>query len=128
MTDRSDSGSEIVATITAGAALVVTDVHCRHTGAPRTFVNVQFSHNVPLRPGIDLHIFGSVRSGRTLQTNDALEADMVAEMAKIAGLSLPQVDFSLFSVPASWVMEGGVVLPEPGEEAQWLEEHRRAAE
>lgn len=114
--------------VKARAAMMITDVHCAHTGAPRTFVNVYYSHNVPLHQGIDLHIFGTVRAGRTLQTNDRVEQDMVAQMAQIAGLPLRRIDFSIFPVPASWVMEGGAVLPEPGEETGWLEEHLRAAE
>lgn len=113
--------------VKARAAMMITDVHCAHTGAPRTFVNVYYSHNVPLREGIDLHIFGTVRGGRTMQTNDDVEEDMVGQMVDITGLPLRRIDFSIFPVPASWVMEGGDVLPEPGEEAGWLEEHRRAA-
>lgn len=114
--------------VKARAAMMITDVHCAHTGAPRTFVNVYYSHNVPLHRGIDLHIFGSVRGGRTMQTNDNVEEDMVAQMAEITGLPLRSIDFAIFPIPASWVMEGGAVLPEPGEEASWLDQHHRAAE
>lgn len=32
-----------------------------------------------------------------------------------------QVD--LTDVPASWLMEGGRIVPEPGEEAAWLAGH-----
>ena len=113
--------------VKARVAMMITDVHCAHTGAPRTFVNVFYSHNVPLHPEIDLHIFGTVRGGRTLQTNDNVEEDMVAQMSQMTGFPLRRIDFSIFPVPASWVMEGGAVLPEPGKEASWLEEHRRAA-
>ena len=109
-------------------AMMITDVHCKHTGAPRTFVNVFYSHNVPLHEGIDLHIFGSVRGGRTMQTNDNVEEDMVAQMAELTGFPLRNIDFVIFPIPASWVMEGGAVLPEPGEEASWLAEHNHAAE
>ncbi|QUR66095.1 4-oxalocrotonate tautomerase [Mycobacterium spongiae] len=108
-------------------AMMITDVHCEHTGAPRTFVNVYYSHNVPLRPGIELDVFGSVRGGRTLQTNDNVEDDMVDQLAKLTGIAPSRIDFSIFPVPASWIMEGGVVLPEPGEEDSWLKEHGHAA-
>ena len=104
-------------------AMMITDVHCEHTGAPRTFVNVYYSHNVPLRPGIELDVFASVRGGRTIHTNDNVEDDMVDRMAKLTGIPVQQIDFSIFPVPASWVMEGGVVLPEPGEEDAWLKQH-----
>ena len=106
------------------AATMITDVHCAHTQAPRTFVNVYFSQNVPLPRGIDLHVFGTVRGGRTTETNERIKADMVDQFATLTGLSPRQVGLELFPVPASWVMEGGTVLPEPGDEADWLQEHR----
>ena len=112
------------ARVKEGVAMMITDVHCAHTGAPRTFVNVYFSHNVPLRRGIDLHVLGTVRAGRTAQTNNEIEADMVEQVAALTGLLPVQVDFAMFPVSASWIMEGGTVLPEPGEEAEWLEEHQ----
>ncbi|MEM7136054.1 MAG: tautomerase family protein [Myxococcota bacterium] len=114
--------------VKADVAMMITDVHCKHTGAPRTFVNVMFVNRVPLSPATDLHVFGSVRGGRTLQTNDNVEEDMVAQLAALTGVDLRKIEFMIFPIPASHVMEGGVVLPEPGEEASWLEQHHHAAE
>ena len=109
-------------------AMMITDVHCGHTGAPRTFVNVLFSHNVPLREAFELHVFGTVRGGRTDETNQAIRRDMVSQMSSLTGFAPDQIDFSMFPIRASWVMEGGAVLPEPGEEAEWLDSNHRAAE
>lgn len=110
----------------SSAAMMITDVHCGHTGAPRTFVNVLYYQNVPLRPGVKLNIFGSVRGGRTKETNRNIERDMVAQMAAISGYQPREIEFSYIEVPASWIMEGGAVLPEPGEEEAWLKEHHPA--
>lgn len=110
----------------AEIAMMITDEHCGPTGAPRTFVQVVFSENVPLNPGTELHIYASVRAGRTLQLNDDIEHAMVDRMSEITGYSLRQIEYAIFGVPASWIMEGGVILPEPGEEAEWLKEHNHA--
>ena len=108
-------------------AMMITDVHCEHTGAPRTFVQVLFAENVPLSPGIDLHIFASVRAGRTLQVNDDVEKDLVQQMSALTSVPIMNMEYLMYGVPASWIMEGGVVLPEPGEEAEWLAKHNHAA-
>ena len=54
-------------------------------------------------------------------------AQLVQEMRdSVAGaLSMPveRVSMTTREVPASWVMEGGDLLPEPGEEAEWLAMH-----
>ncbi len=103
-------------------ANLIMNVHCRLTGAPETFVNVVFSHNVPHRRGVKMNIFGNVRKGRTPEMNrqlvDALREEILAS-TKYPSRSL---ELTLFEVPASWVMEGGEVLPEPGEEesCEWL--------
>ncbi|OUS27229.1 hypothetical protein A9Q99_15705 [Gammaproteobacteria bacterium 45_16_T64] len=69
-----------------------------------------------------MNIFGNVRKGRTPEMNrqlvDALREEILAS-TKYPSRSL---ELTLFEVPASWVMEGGEVLPEPGEEesCEWL--------
>ena len=63
------------------------------------------------------------KSHRSAETNDRVERDMVSRLVELTGFSLEQIEFLLFPVPASHVMEGGAVLPEPGEEASWLAAH-----
>ncbi len=111
----------------AEIAMMITDEHCGPTGAPRTFVQVFFSENVPLNPGTELHLFASVRAGRTMQVNDNIEQAMVNRLCEITGFGVRQIETAIFGVPASWIMEGGVILPEPGEEAEWLKKHNHAA-
>lgn len=118
---------ELPVGIKAEVALMITDVHCAHTGAPRTFVQVIFSENLPLQEGMDLHVLASARAGRTQQLNDTIEQDIVQQMESITSIPMLRIGYQLFPVPASWVMEGGVILPEPGEEAEWLEKHQHSA-
>lgn len=102
----------------------IVDVHCSITGAPETFVNVVFSHNVDIKANAKLSILGAVRKGRTEQLSNTLQQEMQRSLAELLSIQAQQVDLSLFEVPAQWVMEGGEILPEPGEEAlcQWLQQ------
>ncbi|MBB6520639.1 hypothetical protein [Pseudoteredinibacter isoporae] len=118
---------ELSAEAKAKAAMMITDVHCAHTGAPRTFVQVVFSEHLPLQDDMDLHVLASARAGRTQQLNDTIEQDIVQGMEHISSIPSLKIGYELFPVPASWVMEGGVILPEPGEEAEWLEKHQHSA-
>ena len=48
---------------------------------------------------------------------------MARSMARILGLAGDQVSVVTVDVPARWVMEGGHVFPEPGDDAAWLAQH-----
>ena len=104
----------------------LTDIHCEITGAPRTFVHVFFFEDAPHLPvnGQSVFLFGSIRAGRSEVQKQDLTNRMQAAVAKHCGLSLQEVVAATSDVPANWVMEGGEVLPEPGEEATWLAAHR----
>lgn len=107
----------------AELANLIMNVHCGITGAPETFVNVLFMDNVPLSEGISLNIIGNVRKGRTGEMNNTLRQEQIKHISDLMKVPEYQMQLSLFEVPASWIMEGGEVLPEPGEEAQceWLQ-------
>ena len=100
----------------------ITRIHCESTGAPPDFAHVLFV-DAPESAGPGASVLGSIRAGRP----DALKARMAAAIAEAVAKTIgeePQlVRVHLLDVPASWVMEGGVVLPEPGEEADWLARH-----
>ena len=110
-------------------AEVIMNTHCGLTGAPETFVNVVYSHNVPLHEGIDVQVFAAVRFGRTEDTNTILKANMHKNISELLDIPKNSLEVTLMEVPASWVMEGGNILPEPGEEDQceWLKEQDHAA-
>ena len=106
-------------------AKVVTRVHCDVTGAPPTFVHTFFAEDDTgeLPAGTQALVFGSIRSGRTDEQKRQLVADMTDSIAAILGLPRSEVMVATVDLPARWVMEGGEILPEPGEEADWLARH-----
>lgn len=101
----------------------ITEIHCRVASAPELFVQVLFSFGVPLRQEFALCIQGAVRSGRTDAVKNQLEAEMRQQSAAIIGVSESAIQMALLDIPAKWVMEGGEVLPDPGEEEAWLAKH-----
>lgn len=116
-------------------ANAITDVHCHVTGAPSTFVHVFFfdDDNLGMLHGLwegessdaPYRLFGNIRSGRTDETKTALVAGMRQSVAEVLETELSQVVMSTKDVQAKWVMEGGDLLPEPGEEDAWLERHNQ---
>jgi len=107
-------------------AEMIMDVHCDLTGAPQTFVQVVLSFGVPLDNAHAIQIFGNVRKGRTAEANETLRRKLKESAADLLKLSPSKIEVALSEVPASWVMEGGEVLPEPGEEDEcsWLQEQK----
>lgn len=103
----------------------ITDIHCDITGAPRTFVHAFFLEDAPQLPinGKSVFLFGSIRAGRTDEQKADLVNRMKASIYTHAGVPLSEIIVDTTDVPASWVMEGGDVLPEPGEEEAWLAAH-----
>lgn len=100
----------------------IADIHCDTTGAPPEFVNVLFMDNHPLKGGATLSVTGNVRSGgnRNQELTNTLRENLRNGIAHAAGLPNSKVTIELIGFPASWGMEGGEILPEPGEEAEWL--------
>lgn len=111
----------------------VTDVHCGTTGAPPTFVHVFFFGPDKVA---DLHaiwggadstatyqLFGNIRSGRTDDIKETLVKGIRDAVAGILTVDADDVSMATKDVDARWVMEGGDLLPEPGEEAEWMERH-----
>lgn len=103
----------------------ITRIHCDVTDAPAKFVHVFFFEDGPMPPLGDktAMVYGQIRHGR----NDAQKAQIAAEMAasviEHAGIAPGEIMAFTTDTPASWVMEGGDVLPEPGEEEAWLAAH-----
>ena len=98
-----------------------TDTHCGLTGAPEQFVHVLFSDDIPLAGGKELHIHANVRSGRTPETIEALRDTLANKSAEILNIDSSLVGVTLLEIQAKWIMEGGYVMPDPGEEDEWME-------
>ncbi|USD20139.1 hypothetical protein MJO52_13740 [Microbulbifer variabilis] len=114
-TQRPLSGSEQQALVSG-----VTEAHCTITGAPAQFVQVVFSRGIHLRSKSSLHILGSIRSGRSDKIKSALANSFIRMASQLLGCSSARCEVDLIDVPASWVIEGGAVMPEPGDEQEWL--------
>ena len=63
------------------------------------------------------------RAGRPQEVKDKLLDDLMNAFVRHTGVSRDQISGRLGETPASWAMEGGQVLPEPGQEsAEWYAE------
>ncbi len=101
----------------------VVDIHCDVTGAPPSFVHVLVTDAAePLADDMVAVVNGTIRAGR----NDAQKAEIAdrisAALATRAGVDPASVTTGTRDIPASYTMEGGVLLPEPGspEEQAWM--------
>jgi len=94
-------------------AKAFTDVHCGISAAPRSFVQVQFVETTEKANIFDSHGHG------------ALEYNTPYFIAggNRAGRPPEEVSGHISEAPASWSMEAGKILPEPGEEpAEWYQD------
>lgn len=107
----------------AELARLIMNVHCGLTGAPETFVNVIFSQGVPLPENANYHILAGVRKGRTGDMNAQLRSEIASQCAELLETPVTKLKLDMAEMPAAWIMEGGNILPEPGEEDQceWLQ-------
>ena len=110
----------------AQIAKEVVRVHCDVTAAPPSFVHAFFDERPPegLPEGKVAFALGSIRSGRTDEQKARIVSDLGSRVAQILGCRPDQVGVVTADVPSKWNMEGGELLPEPGEEAEWLARHR----
>ena len=113
-------------------AKAFTDVHCGISAAPRSFVHVAFLEVGGSGSIADSHgsgileyqtpyfVAGGNRAGRSQEVREQILNGLIACLSEIASVSTEDVSGHISEVPASWTMEGGQVLPEPGEEsAEW---------
>lgn len=108
----------------ARIAKEIVRIHCSVTGAPPSFVHAFFSEESPDRMGDKLaFVLGTIRWGRTDEQKAQIVADMTDTLSQILGLDPSEVGVMTVDVPSKWNMEGGELLPEPGEEDAWLARH-----
>ena len=101
-----------------GIAEAITRVHCEITGAPAIFAHVVLDESKT-----EYSVFGTIRAGRSDEAKDELKRQMASAVGAVVGVDAAKVSVFTADVPASWVMEGGALLPEPGEEGDWLAAH-----
>ena len=77
-----------------------------------------------------IYFCGSIRAGRNEEQKTQIIDEMRQAIHEHAGLALDDINVVIRDTPASWVMEGGDIMPEPGEEEAWFAAHeaKKAAE
>ena len=101
----------------------VVDVHCGVTGAPPSFVHVLYAEDDEgsLGEGQNALVFGTIRHGRTDEQRNEIATRLSEALAGHAGIEAETVTAVSVEIEASYTMEGGQLLPEPGspEEEAW---------
>lgn len=100
----------------------VVDIHCGVTGAPRSFVHVLVTEDSRGRL-VDANgsVTGTIRAGRTDAQKAEIHERVGAALAQRGGVATDSVTVTTRDIAASYTMEGGALLPEPGspEEEAW---------
>ncbi len=106
----------------------IVRIHCGVTGAPQSFVNAYFSEpggpetgSGELPEGKVALVHATIRAGRTDANKAEIVSDLTHFVAEVLDCPAEKVAVVTNDIPASWCMEGGIVLPDPGtpEEAEW---------
>jgi len=101
-------------------------IHSEINHVPSTYVNVVF-HELPPdcvytdgAPASPVLISGWIREGHPKAEVTRLAIEIAAAVSRITGVPAERVLVVFESSPGSFAVEGGRVLPEPGEEAAWI--------
>jgi phenylpyruvate tautomerase PptA (4-oxalocrotonate tautomerase family) len=106
----------------------ITRIHCAATDAPSYFVQVIFETVIaqnyfvggkPLQHDL-IFIYGRIRTGRAMQTKTKMIQDMAEAVGRVARIPKSGVWIYVGELPARHLIEGGHVLPEPGDEDAWF--------
>jgi phenylpyruvate tautomerase PptA (4-oxalocrotonate tautomerase family) len=119
----------------AAIAAEITRIHIEFTGAPEAFVNVVFS-DLPLGSHFLGHVVREngalinaiVRAGRPLKVRQALLKALSAAWSRLAGQPERNLVLRVEEADAATILEAGLVMPQPGEEAAWFEKNKAALE
>ncbi|MGO9033287.1 tautomerase family protein [Mycobacterium sp.] len=109
----------------------ITRIHCDANGAPRSFVNVLFHdmQNGTVFAGASRSthsiVFGDIRAGRDGATRQARLRDLSLMWTRLTDEPEGEVLIALREVKAENAIEAGVIVPESGEEQQWLEQTKQ---
>ena len=103
-----------------------TDAHCSIMIAPEQFVHVVFFEGIPIMENKSLYVHANVRLGRAKHQIDQLCEALISGCAKILQVKEDKIHINLMEIPGKWAMEGGHVMPDPGEEDEWMEKVTKA--
>ena len=101
-------------------------IHSEINHVPSTYVNVVF-HELPpdsvytdAVPASPVLVSGWIREGHPKKEVTRLATEIAAAVTRVTGIPAERVLVVFQSSPAGFAVEGGRVLPEPGEEAAWI--------
>jgi phenylpyruvate tautomerase PptA (4-oxalocrotonate tautomerase family) len=110
----------------AALAREIGRIHAAINHVPSTYVNVVFhelakdnvyTDGVPASPVL---VSGWVRAGHPEAETTRLAQEIADAVTRITGVAAERVLIVIQSSPARFAVEGGRVLPEPGEEQAWF--------
>lgn len=107
-------------------ATEIATIHASINNVPATYVNVVF-HELPAGnvytagvPASPILVNGWVREGHPEAETTRLASEIAAAVTRITGADAERVLVLMQSSPARFAIEGGRVLPEPGQEQAWI--------
>ena len=118
--------STLTADVKSALAREISRIHAEINHVPSTYVNVVF-HELPAGgiytagvPANPVLVNGWVRSGHPADKTTRLATEIAAAVSRIANVDPDRVMMVIQNSPASGAIEGGRVLPEPGQEQAWI--------
>jgi phenylpyruvate tautomerase PptA (4-oxalocrotonate tautomerase family) len=110
----------------AALAQEIGRIHAAINKVPSTYVNVIF-HELPKDnvytdgvPASPVMVSGWVRAGHPEAETTRLAKEIANAITRLTGVAAERVLVVMQSSPAKFAVEGGRVLPEPGEEQAWF--------
>ena len=108
-------------------AVEIARIHSAINHVPSTYVNVVF-HELPAdaiytdgRPAAPVLVSGWVRAGHPDADTTRLATEISTAATRVTGIPAERVIVVFTSSPAHYAVEGGRVLPEPGQEQAWID-------
>lgn len=120
------AASTLTSRTKAALAGEIATLHSSINHVPSTYVNVVF-HELPPdnvytdgAPACPVLLNGWVRDGHAPEKTTLLATELAAAVTRICGVDAERVLVVIQSSPARFAVEGGRVLPEPGDENAWI--------
>lgn len=118
--------SALTASTKAALAAELASIHSRVNHVPSEYVNVVF-YALPEddvytggRPAAPLIVDGWTRTGHPEAQVDRLVREIADAAARVTGIPPERILVIIGNSPARFAIEGGRVLPEPGQEDAWV--------
>ena len=118
--------STLTAETKAELAAEIATIHASINNVPATYVNVVF-HELPAGnvftagvPASPILVSGWVREGHPEAETTRLATGIAAAVTRTTRTDAERVLVVMQSSPARFAIEGGRVLPEPGQEQAWI--------